>query len=625
MRATCRHISRVLHYLVQSGVGSWASKMGRFCRYIFLFFVCLIAVVVRPLGGLQNVSSVANEVRKPVELSCICSCKNSSYLEYGIELWNQSAFFVVDTVSNNTDRTFWELDKMEGINTVRVIIKMPDPGFDYSVLAILNDTFIQAGLQESSNTPDVMVFSVGLPLSGRYNFMVHKILSIHDRNRDLSPSVLSRTDIRIIVSHDECSFFLRRQHQFDSPPCQSLKHDALARWEGEWLGPSQPLPSHLRMRTGWSYLSRVCKLETFTTDDLETVSKSEKLSIAVLGTSRERGVFLSMVDMALRGGEKKFLDSSELAKCWGRASIRLNNLEFIYQDMRTHLIDPHEKDGTVTCHADKVATNSGMLRNATLAVNELMNQDVPPKVVLLFSACPRWTEAYSQIPPTCMIVMKKIVESFPKNWHGTIFVSTTFLHADLPSPTREFIEIYYKNTQFFSDFINDVRVRILDLFSLTSAMRLHAEFEGKIYGSTHNHRWCHMNVADVRVCSNVTEALANLVIARAVAPSGKNTWTDTHQHQSTQFGATNSSQNLRQIVTCYDCPESLLPFHIKPFPNLSCTSGSILSSNHDGVGSAWEVSQCPKECLSTKPVGKAMTGSGFVDIRVCTPRVETNS
>lgn len=51
------------------------------------------------------------------------------------------------------------------------------------------------------------------------------------------------------------------------------------------------------------------------------LSFSEKTVIYILGTSRERGVFLSLVDLLLSAKEKKVLSESVIGKCWGRAVV----------------------------------------------------------------------------------------------------------------------------------------------------------------------------------------------------------------------------------------------------------------------------------------------------------------
>ncbi|CAM9685943.1 unnamed protein product, partial [Choristocarpus tenellus] len=50
-----------------------------------------------------------------------------------------------------------------------------------------------------------------------------------------------------------------------------------------------------------------------------------------MGSSVQRGIFLSLVDMALRQGQKDNFWDSSISKCWGWADVRIGNLRFSYQ------------------------------------------------------------------------------------------------------------------------------------------------------------------------------------------------------------------------------------------------------------------------------------------------------
>ena len=95
---------------------------------------------------------------------------------------------------------------------------------------------------------------------------------------------------------------------------------------GHWLGPDFALDNSIR--TGWSFLpssdSMNCKVETFNTNDIRSIPK--KKSIYVLGTSIQRGIFLSLVDIMLDNAEKEQLSNSVIAKCWGRMLVQKGNL-----------------------------------------------------------------------------------------------------------------------------------------------------------------------------------------------------------------------------------------------------------------------------------------------------------
>jgi len=361
-------------------------------------------------------------------------------------------------------------------------------------------------------------------------------------------------------------------------------------------------------------MPRHCSLETFTPDDLQTISlsSSEKTSIAVLGSSIERGVFQSMVDMALRREEKLEFQTSKIGKCWGRASVQINSgFLMTFQDYRPWYINPDEKPGTVTCHNENMAMTSGYRENSTDMIKKLMYQEDPPQVVMIASGCHQRhvvefkaaTKKENKRIPDCMRHTREFVSHFPPDWNGTIYVATPSLPSHTGEVSNVVLEHYWYALRWFSNF-NDKRVRILDTYEMASDMRLYSESLDKIRVSQHQHRWCNETASGMQVCSNVTEALANLMVGRA-----KYYWKQRQQ----QVAVNNLAK--RELRICTDCPASLLPFHIKSKPDLTCTSGPLVHA--DEVGAIWNTPACPHDCLKTAPVGQAKTQSGPVDVRVC--------
>jgi hypothetical protein len=122
--------------------------------------------------------------------------------------------------------------------------------------------------------------------------------------------------------------------RMNDPPCYSVdKIDAYAVWDGDWLGPGLGIEGIDALRNGWIFLpdkSMNCTIPTYTQDDLLRVQ--EETSIFVFGTSRERGVFLSLLDLLLSPHEKQYLEISVVGKCWGRATVQKGNIKLLYQD-----------------------------------------------------------------------------------------------------------------------------------------------------------------------------------------------------------------------------------------------------------------------------------------------------
>ncbi|CAN0440353.1 unnamed protein product, partial [Hapterophycus canaliculatus] len=67
---------------------------------------------------------------------------------------------------------------------------------------------------------------------------------------------------------------------------------------------------------------------------------------------------------------------------------------------------------------------------------------------------------------------------------------------------------------------------------------------------------------------------------------------------------------------CSDCPERLLPFHVKPVPHPVCVAVEYLPSQSK-PGKVWDGDMCPKWCMEQPPVSQGETASGRVDVREC--------
>jgi hypothetical protein len=103
------------------------------------------------------------------------------------------------------------------------------------------------------------------------------------------------------------------------------KTDALSMWDGCWVGPDLQLDFDWNtgdknwLRTGWRFLPSPemnCRIETFSAEDLLSIPPAgldgKEKSIMVIGTSVMRGVFLSMADLLLPFGDKRYFAPSVL-------------------------------------------------------------------------------------------------------------------------------------------------------------------------------------------------------------------------------------------------------------------------------------------------------------------------
>lgn len=389
------------------------------------------------------------------------------------------------------------------------------------------------------------------------------------------------------------------------PPCQAEPFDTLLPWTGHWVGPNGLAPNR-RMRTGWTFLPDKCELEVFSPEEITSAAKNQPVTIAVLGTSRERGIFLSMVDLALHSNEKSNLETSKVGKCWGRAMIEVNDLKLIYQDVRTQIIYPDENPNAVTCHAANVALGSGMYRNTTEMMKNLFEQE-NPQVLVLWSGCYStlyYDDSEKFLNASCIKTLKTLLGNLPYDWKGTLYVTEGQIVADTAFLTADQYHYYIRNMQSLPHFFNDTRVQFITLEDLVSPMRLHGERPGIIRGSTHYHRWCNEKEGEIRVCSNVTEALAQLLLSRAIAPNGR---------RHLQLNTTGVKRE-RRVKVCTDCPENLIPMHVKPKPDLDCYIGGLTAVQAPGEP---YFMQCPSECMEKEPTSKFQTQSGTVEVREC--------
>jgi hypothetical protein len=145
-----------------------------------------------------------------------------------------------------------------------------------------------------------------------------------------------------------------------------------------------------RLRNNWFFLPSEemdCKIETFTEYELKLLQEEKR--IYILGNSRERGIFLSLVDLLLDGEEKRDLQSSVVGQCWGRAVVSKHNMKVMYQDWRSDHFDTRSTEPTVVCHNEKVAREGGPLffESALMVWEEIFRGDKStwPHVILMVS------------------------------------------------------------------------------------------------------------------------------------------------------------------------------------------------------------------------------------------------
>jgi len=414
------------------------------------------------------------------------------------------------------------------------------------------------------------------------------------------------------------------KERLSMPPCQSIEErfDGYSRWNGDWIGPETKLDVG-KIRTGWGFLpSREmgCKIETFSKEDL--LSIPEKKSIYVIGTSRERGVFLSLVDMLLEPKEKEHFGDSVVGQCWGRAVVEKGNMKVSYQDFRANSFEQPDDLGAIQCHNDKVVrgglqSNGSMLGNATAFWNELFEDETMwPDVIYLLSG--HKTNDFNFEAHTL-----SFAQNIPPSWRGTLIIGDYEFNAKRAGLDRN-RQGYQDALIKMLDVISDPRVRWLDGEGISTEQRMYAERgEEQVSLSQHFHHLCEENnlyipsgermSSDVmRVCSNITEIVAQLLVGHALGPK------DAFHKAVSQYPAKDKPDMT--LTVCHDCPKELLPFHITPHPVLTCTTGKFHPRTKEEMDNVVVSKDSPPQkcpCLSQSVDYSFSSQSDVIHVREC--------
>jgi hypothetical protein len=225
---------------------------------------------------------------------------------------------------------------------------------------------------------------------GEFEILVHEIKIEAKSTEETKP--LDRMSITI-EKQDESSDavdLLRERIKHANIPCSSVeKVEAYSSWDGDWFGPGLELEGSGKLRNGWMFVpseSMNCTIQSYSQKDL--LQAREETSIFVLGTSRERGVFLSLLDLLLSDEEKQYLESSVIGRCWGRAVVRKGNIKLLYQDFRVINFEPSGSTRMMECHNDKVSKlgDALFIENALKVWEEMFKvEDEWPSLVYMLT------------------------------------------------------------------------------------------------------------------------------------------------------------------------------------------------------------------------------------------------
>ncbi|KAJ8050919.1 hypothetical protein HOLleu_04302 [Holothuria leucospilota] len=471
----------------------------------------------------------------------------------------------------------------------------------FSALAVSdNHMFVADPLPNGEGSHETM-FTYTPSMEGEYDFYIEELANIRGDQYQIPGS-----PFRLIVHGSKVKEEERRKLADALPSCQTIPQNNLSWVEGSWKTRKIVGSKHGVLRSGWVFQPKICSFDTFTTEELAiAAASSEPRSIIVLGSSTDRGIFLSLVDLILSDRQKNDFDGSDLTKCWGFAELQVGNLRIVYQDFRIantrNSMFKSENNVTITCHNEKkVAQGYDFFDDAIAYLREfLFNDRLWPDVIF--------------VSVGNSLQLKALFQVIPPSWKGVIYPTIFFGCRAWYLYTASGVERRKELAESFNSI--DERIHILDDFALITGVRHGSEGSPSIMGSNHFHRPCNELGGSMKICGDATEMIAQVLLGKAIAPKGKDVWMKSVKDKDRE-----AVQNMdsREIMVCHDCPQSLLPFHIKKIPDLKCyRSTQGLRPAEEKNFKVWDGTLCPSECMKTIPVGQAPTESGPVDVREC--------
>lgn len=481
--------------------------------------------------------------------------------------------------------------------------------------------------------PKLILAEFNCEYPGDYTLLAHRLDVRARTSRFLFETSISVLDPGI-------STIIAPTHQHNKRRCNELE---LAFPHGRWLTPKGVSTglvdrSSTVLRSGWTYDMENCQVPQV------ELSTSQRW-ILILGSSTDRGIFLSLVDQMLAADQKEDFHLAEVQKCWGHYDVTINNVRFTYQDFRLEepLGSADNLAESIVCHNDKIE-NSGLhltTRNASAFLKKYVFKENATRLPDVIYSNPMFmwrksvqeksstTRNISTLGKTMADHLIPLSNILPKSWNGKWVISAyegtlrrppsfscefledeihAFLANDISRQTQK------QNFEFILRHAQEQLRRIDTRIQLTTILPIYwaklDETEGKsfLFASLHHHYICGLPGASTRVCSDVIEYFSRILLHVAMStPEQKFDGVDT------------IDGNSRSIRLCSDCPASLLPVHILPEPQLSCIETDKLPEDtvEHKVWPHTGSKPCPKSCLDTIVPTKVATQSGSVDVRVC--------
>ncbi|CAM9874426.1 unnamed protein product, partial [Ectocarpus fasciculatus] len=187
---------------------------------------------------------------------------------------------------------------------------------------------------------------------------------------------------------------------------------------GTWLSSHVASAAHGVMRNGWVFQPRSCVFDTFSYEDLMLLaSLDEPTWLLILGSSIQRGVFHSLVDMVLAQGQKDDFSYSIVKKCWGYVNLRIGSLRLTYQDMR--LDDVPSATDSVICNDEKLVSGSSIdiFHSAKAFLSSYVFQDGAQWPSTILSPA-----SFNVMLRNGQPAIEVLVNAFPPSWGGNLLL-----------------------------------------------------------------------------------------------------------------------------------------------------------------------------------------------------------
>ncbi|CAM9211467.1 unnamed protein product, partial [Laminaria digitata] len=319
---------------------------------------------------------------------------------------------------------------------------------------------------------------------------------------------------------------------------------------GTWVSSNIASPTHGVMRDGWVFQPKTCVYDTFSYEDLMLLAELEEPTwLLVLGGSVQRGVFLTLVDMALAKGQKDDFDSSALAKCWGYADIQIGNLRLTYQasalkhftksrrrDFRLYTVNGVED--TTVCNDEKLESGSTAMyvRSCKHFLDWVIFEENTDWPTVIFTPSNMVDNENAPNVP-----IEVTMEALPASWDGDLIMVDHMAgfgnHWGEVNPTRTALDdvdlTYHGQPHTIDNGLGkmagyqekDPRTSFMSVFPMEQAKLFENQNtrHGKRQygGSVHYHYMTSNSSAEAysgakMVQSTMTEMISNIIIAKAV-------------------------------------------------------------------------------------------------------------